>query len=37
VSALEATLSQIPFGDALLLFPLAVALHVVEEWPGFPV
>jgi hypothetical protein len=24
------------FRDAVLLFPLAVALHVFEEWPGFP-
>ena len=24
------------FGQALVLFPLAQALHVFEEWPGFP-
>ena len=24
------------FRDAVLLFPLAVVLHVVEEWLGFP-
>ena len=24
------------FRDAVLLFPPAVVLHVVEEWPGFP-
>ena len=24
------------FADAILLFPVAVALHVAEEWPGFP-
>ncbi len=24
------------FRDAVLLFPLAVVLHVYEEWPGFP-
>ena len=24
------------FGQALVLFPLAQALHVFEEWPGLP-
>jgi len=24
------------FRDVVLLFPCAVVLHVVEEWPGFP-
>ena len=27
---------SLAFRDVVLLFPLAVALHVFEEWPGFP-
>jgi uncharacterized protein with HXXEE motif len=26
----------VAFTDAVLLFPVAVLLHVVDEWPGFP-
>jgi hypothetical protein len=29
-------LGALAFRDAVLLFPAAVALHVLEEWPGFP-
>jgi len=34
---MDAALAQLSFGDAVLAFPLAVALHVLEEWPRFPV
>lgn len=34
---MEAVFTGLSFRDAVLLFPLAVALHVYEEWPGFPV
>jgi len=30
-------LAALHFRDALLAFPLAVLLHVFEEWPRFPV
>jgi hypothetical protein len=33
----EVALSAFSFRDVVLLYPLAVALHVFEEWPGFPV
>ena len=36
MTSLDATFAQPSFRDALLLFPLAVALHVLEEWPRFP-
>ena len=29
-------LPHMSFGQAVVLFPLAVSLHVLEEWPGFP-
>jgi len=34
--SLDTTFGLLAFRDALLLFPLAVLLHVLEEWPGFP-
>jgi len=37
MNLIEPGLSQICFGDAVLAFPLAVLLHVLEEWPRFPV
>ena len=27
---------HISFNSAILLFPVAVILHILEEWPGFP-
>ncbi len=36
MDALDAPLSQLAFRDAVLAFPLAVLLHVFEEWPCFP-
>lgn len=33
---MRAALTALSFRDAVLLFPPAVALHVFEEWPGFP-
>jgi len=29
-------LGEPSFGDLIWLYPLATALHVLEEWPGFP-
>jgi len=26
----------VSFANVILLFPVAVALHIAEEWPGFP-
>lgn len=36
MTSFDATFAQPSFRDALLLFPLAVVLHVLEEWPRFP-
>ena len=36
MEAAAATLEQMSFRQALILFPLAVALHIFEEWPRFP-
>jgi hypothetical protein len=30
------SISHMSFGQALVLFPFAVVLHVFEEWPRFP-
>ena len=31
-----AVIGHISFAQALALFPVAVLLHIFEEWPGFP-
>lgn len=33
---MESLLSGLTFRGAIVAFPIAVALHVFEEWPGFP-
>ena len=33
---LEGVFSNLSFRQAVLLYPVATALHVLEEWPGFP-
>ena len=33
---MKALLEILAFRDAVMLFPVAVMLHVLEEWPGFP-
>jgi hypothetical protein len=35
-SALDRLLPELGFRSAVLLFPIATALHVLDEWPGFP-
>jgi uncharacterized membrane protein YoaK (UPF0700 family) len=35
--SLADAVSALPFRSAVWLYPLTTALHVVEEWPGFPV
>jgi hypothetical protein len=36
MGAIVDSLSALAFRDAVLLGPVALLLHVVEEWPGFP-
>jgi hypothetical protein len=36
MGAIVDSLSALAFRDAVLLWPVAILLHVVEEWPGFP-
>lgn len=33
---MKTLLDTLAFRDVVLLFPAAAALHVFEEWPGFP-
>jgi hypothetical protein len=36
MQSVQAYIANGSFADALALFPIAVALHVYEEWPRFP-
>lgn len=36
MSSLAELVSTLDFRPAVLLYPVATVLHVLEEWPGFP-
>jgi uncharacterized protein with HXXEE motif len=36
VRVLEVILSELSFRQAVLFYPVATVLHVLEEWPSFP-
>jgi hypothetical protein len=36
MESLDGVLRYVSFRDAVIAFPIAIAAHVVEEWPRFP-